>query len=261
MIGGRQVISGIQRASLMLGYRVWVQKVRPDWDPRLVDRFIHEDWYRPSARRQRYVEGLKCTSEEAANDFPREVRFDALMQVAAIAVLRHPQLPIAECGCFRGLSSYLLASIQAEAGATGAFHIFDSFEGLSELRPEDTDARVPLDPAGVNLLRRSLAASEADVRRVLTPFPQVHFHKGWIPERFGDVKDQRFGFVNIDVDLYEPTRDCMEFFWPRLADGGILSCDDYGMTQFPGARKAVDSWRDQASFFFNSPLGGCFLIK
>ncbi len=89
----------------------------------------------------------------------------------------------------------------------------------------------------------------------------MRLHPGWIPERFADVGDQSFAFVHVDVDLYEPTRNSLEFFWPRLAPGGILSCDDYGLTQFPGARQAVDPWRDQAAFFFELPLGGCFLVK
>ena len=261
MIGGRQAISSIQTLGKVLGYRVWIQRVRPDWDPVLLDRFIHEDWYRPSDRRQLYVEGLRRTQSEASDNIARQMRFDALMQVAAIAIGRHPHLPIAECGCFRGHSSYLLASIQRDASASGEFHIFDSFQGLSELSAEDANARGVLEKPAANQLRNSLAASEVHVARVLESFPQVHLHPGWIPECFPDVEDQSFGFVHVDVDLYEPTRCCMEFFWPRLGAGGILACDDYGLTQFPGARRAVDPWRDQAAFFFQLPFGGCFLVK
>src|SRR5688572_31529904 len=43
-----------------------------------------------------------------------------------------------------------------------------------------------------------------------------------------------------DVDVYQPTRDSLEYFYPRLVTGGILVCDDYG---WPGARKAVDDFR------------------
>jgi hypothetical protein len=66
--------------------------------------------------------------------------------------------------------------------------------------------------------------------QILTGFPQVRLHSGWIPERFADVGDQSFAFVHVEVDLYEPTRNSLELFWPRLTRGGVLSCDDYGLT-------------------------------
>ena len=36
--------------------------------------------------------------------------------------------------------------------------------------------------------------------------------KGWIPSRFEEVKDKNFSFVHIDVDLYQPTLDSLNFF-------------------------------------------------
>ena len=39
---------------------------------------------------------------------------------------------------------------------------------------------------------------------------------GWIPDRFVEVKNKKFSFINIDVDIYEPTKKSLEFFFPRL---------------------------------------------
>jgi O-methyltransferase len=69
--------------------------------------------------------------------------------------------------------------------------------------------------------------------------------------------------VHIDVDLYQPTLDSLEFFWPRLADGGFVVVDDYGSSQFPGATTATNEFLDKnkPSFFYKVPMGACFIIK
>ena len=33
-----------------------------------------------------------------------------------------------------------------------------------------------------------------------------------IPKRFNEVKDNKFSFVHIDLDLYEPTKESLNFF-------------------------------------------------
>ena len=65
---------------------------------------------------------------------------------------------------------------------------------------------------------------------------------GWIPSRFADVSAERFAFVHIDVDLYQPTRDSLTFFYERMLPGGIVLCDDYGFASCPGALRAMDEF-------------------
>ena len=86
--------------------------------------------------------------------------------------------------------------------------------------------------------------------------------KGWIPERFPDVEDRKFSFLHIDIDLYEPTRDSVAFFYPRMSDGGIILCDDYGSTFCSGATKAIDEYlADKPEKMISLSGGGGFLIK
>jgi len=141
----------------------------------------------------------------------------------------------AECGVLDGATSYLICA--AGEGIPGRrHHVFDSFEGLSEPGTADavTDVRAWTWQAG------DLAVPLETVRRRLSRFDFVDYHPGWIPERFGEVADRRFCFVHVDVDLYQPTRDALAFFYERLVPGGILLCDDYGFTTCPGARRAFD---------------------
>ncbi|HEY7841903.1 MAG TPA: TylF/MycF/NovP-related O-methyltransferase [Gammaproteobacteria bacterium] len=143
----------------------------------------------------------------------------------------------AECGVYEGASSHLICAAY-EGRADHRHHVFDSFEGLSEPGPED-------DPAS-SLAPRwrpgDLRAPLETVRANLSRFGFVDYYRGWIPERFHEVADRRFSLVHIDVDLYQPTRDSLEFFYPRLVPGGILLCDDYGSRQCVGAKRAFDDF-------------------
>jgi hypothetical protein len=157
----------------------------------------------------------------------------------------------AECGVFEGASSWLICAATQGSGRT--LHLFDSFEGLSAPSAEDNEYW----KAG------SLAAGEDLVRRNLARFEGAFStYKGWIPDRFEDVKDRRFAFVHVDVDLYQPTRDSIEFFYPRLEPGGILLCDDYAFSSCPGATSAIDRYlADKPEKMISLDAGGGFFIK
>jgi len=155
----------------------------------------------------------------------------------------------AEVGVYRGAMSWII--LNSNCGR--AHHIFDSFEGLS--RPSSVD--------GNHWSEGGLACSEEAVHRNLMEFAERYTcYKGWVPQRFGEVENLRFSFVHIDVDLYEPTKDSISFFYDRLNADGIIVCDDYGFTTCPGATRACNE------FLENKPEkmialsgGGGFLIK
>ena len=142
-----------------------------------------------------------------------------------------------ECGVFEGASSYLICTAYRQRQGH-RHHVFDSFQGLSHpgAADEPTSSLAPRWRAG------DLAASLETVRRNLSQFDGVEYYPGWIPGQFHKVEDRRFSFVHIDVDLYQPTRDSLEFFYPRLVQGGVLLCDDYGSHQCMGARRAFDEF-------------------
>lgn len=157
----------------------------------------------------------------------------------------------AECGVYHGAGSYVICAANEQSGGR-THHIFDSFEGLSE--PGEKD--------GSHWSAGNMAVGIERVKQNLARFERVQYHKGWIPERFEDVAELKFAFVHVDVDLTDPTLDSMKFFYPRLSDGGVLVCDDYGFTTCPGATEAIDE------FLANKPEkmlrlsgGGGFLIK
>jgi len=88
--------------------------------------------------------------------------------------------------------------------------------------------------------------------------------KGWIPDSFGEEHAGRaYAFVHLDVDLYEPTKASLEFFYARMPQGGVIVVDDYASATFPGARLAVEEFLSdyQYAFFLESQLMGCIIVK
>jgi len=81
------------------------------------------------------------------------------------------------------------------------------------------------------------------VKEFLAPYPFVRFHPGLVPGTLAEAADSRFAFVYLDLDLYQPTVDCCEFFYGRMERGAFLVFDDYGFPTYERTiRKAVDEF-------------------
>ena len=158
----------------------------------------------------------------------------------------------AECGVYRGCGSYLIMEVNARLGGARTHHVFDSFAGLSAPGKED----------GRYWTEGDLAVGLAEVQGNLSDLGQVAFYQGWIPDRFAEVAERHFAFVHVDVDLYEPTRDSVAFFYERLSPGGVFVCDDYGFLTCPGATAAMDEFLEgKPEKVVLLPGGGGFFIK
>lgn len=156
---------------------------------------------------------------------------------------------IAECGVFMGATSYLIAN----KFTIETIYLFDTFEGLSK---PNTDID------GSYWKEGDLTANIDSVKSNLKQFSNIVYMKGFIPGRFKEVKDTKFKFVHIDVDLYGPTKDSLEFFYSNMVAGGIIICDDYGFTSCPGAKKAFDDFFvDKLENIIQLSSGQAFIIK
>ena len=190
-----------------------------------------------------YQQGLKQSDTPDAKRRPE--RFYNTVQL----FLQTLDLPgnIAECGCWKGLSSYMLCSYMRavdEDFKGEKYHIFDSFQGLNS--PADSDnlpeATTKSLQSKFGTVRGAFQADLNHVRHTLVNFPRITFHRGWIPDIFGRTPARNYRFVHIDVDLYEPTLGAVEYFYPRLVQGGLIVCDDYGSLAWPGAKRAIDEY-------------------
>ncbi len=143
---------------------------------------------------------------------------------------------VAECGVFKGDSAKFLNKFFPDR----KLYLFDTFEGFSDL---DLKAEREL---GNEEFNNSVFAttpifdetSVSFVMKKMTYPDNVIVKKGYFPDSAEGVED-RFCFVNLDMDLYVPMLSAMRFFWDRMETGGAIILHDYFKPELPGVKEAV----------------------
>ncbi len=139
-------------------------------------------------------------------------------------------------------------------------YLFDTFQGFP-LRDLEIEAQILASADSSGYTQTSSTASfrpgtenekprtpgfhrnfnDTDIDTVLSRLPhpeQAVLCPGYFPETLPEDLPE-LAFVSLDADLYEPTRQGLLAFWPRLVPGGIILIHDYNSTQFEGAGRAV----------------------
>ena len=249
----------------LLGLSIHIQvKGKRKSDFVLVDRFVFSPFLNEEKEVDLYIKGMNRSDSNWSDNFYKQCRYYSLAQIADRASASFPSFDIAECGVWKGHSAWIVANIFSQNSFKGTFHIFDSFEGgLSDKTKKDQNLVRNLSIEQIKYEKEIFSSRESQVNDCLSSFDFIKLYAGWIPDRFVDIETKQFSFVHIDVDLYQPTLDSLEFFWPRIIKGGYLVIDDYGSSQFPGASAAVDEFLkiNPTSFFYKVPMGSCFIIK
>lgn len=84
-----------------------------------------------------------------------------------------------------------------------------------------------------------------------------------LPEYIEAHPELRISFLNIDVDIYEPTKACLDLLYDRMVKGGVVLLDDY-VSAFPGANKAVEEFLSDKNVEvkrFPFSVTPCYFIK
>jgi len=94
----------------------------------------------------------------------------------------------------------------------------------------------------------------------LEKYKNVHFYKGLFPATAGSVKDKKFSFINLDVDTYESTLNCLKFFYSRMNRCGVIISHDY--ISATGVRKAFDEFfKDKPEPIIELSGSQCLIVK
>ena len=161
---------------------------------------------------------------------------------------------VAELGVFRGDYAKLIN----RAFPDRALYLFDTFDGFDDSeesadRMQGFSSRVDdFSYTSVDLVLRKMRHPENCVVR-----------KGLFPGTATGV-DERFAFVSIDCDLYQPIYQGLRFFWERLEGGGYIFVHDYQNPVYSGAKAAVDDFCAQygvACFPMSDTCGSAAIAK
>jgi hypothetical protein len=212
--------------------------------------------------RELYKYAQTVSHSEASDNLLKQCRFYSTFQMADYAA-GLPAGDVIECGCLHGHSTVAISTLLKEHGFDGEFHVFDSFEGgLSDFLPED-DSFFGLSEVEKRTLVDTFKSSAEFVKSITEQFGFVELHKGWIPDSFAGFERRPLRFVHIDVDMYEPTKAALDFFWDSVVPGGCVIVDDYNYSIFEGANRAVDEFLVGKSpqLVYKVPFGSIVLIK
>jgi hypothetical protein len=150
---------------------------------------------------------------------------------------------VAECGVWHG-SALIPTGLFVRQRARGKRVLgFDSFEGLDETVARDVEL------GGGDDYRKTVGGFSntsydyVDERvRKFGAGDTVTLVQGYFNNTLHRYADSQFCFVHLDCVIYESYRECLEFFYPRMAKGGIILLDEYNDPPWPGCTLAVDEF-------------------
>lgn len=114
-------------------------------------------------------------------------------------------------------------------------YLIDSFQGLPEANTEKGDSHFQGEFQDVDYI------ATAGYFKLL--HNNVRLIKGFSPSVFEFFSPEvKFTFLHIDCDLFQSGKDAIDFFWPRLMQGGYMLWDDYGFSSCRGIKVLLDEF-------------------
>lgn len=161
----------------------------------------------------------------------------------------------AEVGVFLGASSKVIHGLAPDR----PLFLFDTFEGFPEKDIKGWESQ-----CDVHWAPGTFSSSVDRVKKNLGDTRNVHFRKGYFPDTAKGLEDEKFAFVHLDVDLYNPTLAGLEFFYPRMPRGGYIFVHDYNNPESNrGVSQAVELFfKDKIESVIELPdAGGSVVVR
>jgi O-methyltransferase len=161
------------------------------------------------------------------------VRRDMLILILRDIIINQIKGDLVELGVYKGYTARLIHYYAPDR----KLFLFDTYEGFDKKDLEIEKMRTGhnihshFKSEGVQAVISYIKPQNNNVIPVVGVFPQS------LPE---DFNNRTFSFVNIDMDLYEPTIAALNYFYPKTNKGGYLLIHDYN--SWSGAREAVDEF-------------------
>lgn len=146
---------------------------------------------------------------------------------------------VAEVGVYRGY----FAEYINEFFPDREFYLFDTFEGFDV---RDCAIEHSNDFSKFESGDLFLDTSTKIVLDKMAHPERCHFNVGYFPETTKNLSgNEKFCFVHLDTDLYAPILAGLEYFYPRLAEGGYIFVHDFNGVTCKGVRAAVEEFSNK----------------
>jgi O-methyltransferase len=151
---------------------------------------------------------------------------------------------VVECGTWRG---GMIAGMVDILGKNRPYHLFDSFEGLPQVKEIDgPDAKAWQDNREGEYYFDNCLAHEAEATKAMTVSKATNYtiHRGWFNATLTDFQaSDGIAILRLDADWYESTIECLKHLFPQVTKGGLILIDDY--CTWEGCSKAVHDYLSQ----------------
>lgn len=117
-------------------------------------------------------------------------------------------------------------------------YLFDTFEGFTDYDIQKEQAR------SLTFANHLKKVSAEETMAKMPVKDNIVMRIGRFPETAFGI-DEKFAFVSLDMDLYEPTLAGLRFFYPLMSDGGVILVHDYFNRAYPGIEKSVDDFEQE----------------
>lgn len=176
---------------------------------------------------------------------------------------------VVECGVGYGNSFFKLCCLAYIEDKGRKIYGFDSFEGFPEPSEEDASPRNSkkgeFNLATVDTIEK-LLIQRGKIERTFVK-NNVRLVKGFFEESLHTFDGRTVAFLHLDVDLYESYKVTLEYFWPKVAAGGVVLFDEYKqpveLVKWPGASKAIDEFfgDSRSQIRFNEQANRHYIVK
>lgn len=161
---------------------------------------------------------------------------------------------MAEFGVCDGLTAFFAA--QAAKNECVGFYLYDAWEAMrgdflsdSEKSSIGSYAYLSIENTKKNL--------------EFTDYKDFVFNKGFIPEVFSTCSNpESLVWMHIDLNSSMPTIESLNFFWEKLATGGVVLFDDFAWPGYEDTQELIEAWCiDHKCLLLQLPTGQAIIFK
>ena len=178
---------------------------------------------------------LEFSDEEYYYDYFRYRTFEFIAEELLAAEIKGA---VAELGVFRGKFSRMIN----RKFSGKKMYLFDTFEGFDL---EEAEKELSLGRCNESFIE-SHRDTSVDILLSNLLFPeQCVICKGIFPQSVTEeAREESYCFVSLDVDFEDSMYAGIDFFYPRLVDGGILYIHDYNTYFLDGIKIAIKRYEE-----------------
>lgn len=137
-----------------------------------------------------------------------------------------------ECGVFAGAQCGAMALACQKHGDNRKVQLFDSFQGIPQAGPMDDPRLSGESVSSLENTQKFMQAWKIESERLV-------YHVGWFKDTVPVAEIDSIAILRLDGDLYESTKVCLKYLYPKLSAKGFCIIDDYALS---GCRMAVSEY-------------------